>query len=702
MTSNNMSISDMKPLEVSTLPPVGVILVRDNNSSLPTSRTASSMTSSVASGALSMKEDDEVEGSSKRISSTRPYMNLASPDRSALPLPSSMGGFSLQPRKNVPNLTRPSPSRHTSSLRNNNGGRGRKRCSQSLASSPALSPYYSVPPRALFSPVNFPSDRSNFNVLPPRHLSQFESNSNEGLTTCIASPIPIHHAMQSMSIRTPCTPAMQTPGRRGDSRESSSFGLLSPPSSTISSSYRSRMRSESFASLDSSSTPQRKTITSLKGVNHQTEEGKKTPAKAAIGGSSAFTPSTPGPMLKIGGRGNNNDSMLLSTPRSQRTAKTCYNTPGCYTPGTPASVRTLPSPYGTPLPRSMRLTPRRSHQRGLDQGSVSSETTMFLSPNDTSQNDSSRRNDGGIIGDKIFSFEGVGGIGSLHKKKKRQPAVSRPSSYIPSPFSCSRSSMTPRSRMDLTPPADSRNLGKSIRVETRSLLGTQDDSNNTTLDFMAAANARAAALDCDDVGSLSDDESDVSFLLVNPVIIAQERDTVSMPPPRPSRRRRMSPPGDDDDEDKSTTTSGVDEDMVSPKKLTMDGNIEDDSSCPQKVTDLKKSVGNYDRKYFDWLKSVKSYSSMDGLDLGSALSSPNDLSKGRKSGTSSMDINVRPYTLPIMEDDSLISTFPSTPSPKSSVRISRSDADNVHLTIAKMAAAHNHEPCSPRLMTCRS
>ena len=122
----------MKPLEVSTLPPVGVILVRDNNSSLP------------------MKEDDEVEGSSKRISSTRPYMNLSSPDRSALPLPSSMGGFSLQPRKNVPNLTRPSPSRHTSSLRNNNGGRGRKRCSQSLASSPARSPYYSVPPRAHF------------------------------------------------------------------------------------------------------------------------------------------------------------------------------------------------------------------------------------------------------------------------------------------------------------------------------------------------------------------------------------------------------------------------------------------------------------------------------------------------------------------------------------------------------------------------
>ncbi|OEU13947.1 hypothetical protein FRACYDRAFT_269967 [Fragilariopsis cylindrus CCMP1102] len=164
----------------------------------------------------------------------------------------------------------------------------------------------------------------------------------------------------------------------------------------------------------------------------------------------------------------------------------------------------------------------------------------------------------------------------------------------------------------------------------------------------------------------------------------------------------MSPPGDDDDEDKSTTTSGVDEDMVLPKKLTMDGNIEDDSSCPQKVTDLKKSVGNYDRKYFDWLKSVKSYSSMDGLDLGSALSSPNDLSKGRKSGTSSMDINVRPYTLPIMEDDSLISTSPSTPSPKSSVRISRSDADNVHLTIAKMAAAHNHEHCSPGLLTCRS
>jgi hypothetical protein len=697
----------MKPLEDSTLPPVGVILVRDNYSSFPTlntaSSTTSSTTSSVASGALSMKEDEEVEGSSKIIASTRPHMNL-SPDRSALPLPSSMGGFSLQPRRNVPNLTRPSPSRHTSSLRNNNGGRGRKRCSQSLASSPALSTYYSVPPRALFSPVNYASDRSNFNVLPPRHLSQFESNNNEGLTTSIASTILIHHAMQSMSIRSLCSPAMQTPGRRGDSRESSSFELLSPPSSTISSSYRSRVRSESFASLDSSSTQHRKTITSLKGVNHQMEEGKKTPAKAAIGGSSAFTPSTPGSMMKIGGRGNNNDAMLLSTPHSQKTAKTCYATPGCYTPGTPASIRTLPSPYNTPLPRSMRLTPRRSHPRCHDQGSVSSETTMFLSPNDNSQKDSSsRRNDGGIIGDNIFSFEGVGGIGSLHKKKKkRQPTVSRPSSYIPSPFSCSRSSITTRSRMDLTPPADSRNLGRSLRVETRSLLGTQDDSNNNPLDFMAAANARAAALDCDDVGSLSDDESDVSFLLVNPVIIAQERDTVSMPPPRPSRRRRMLPPDDVDDEDKNTTTSGVDEDKLSPKKLTMDGNNEDDSCCTQKVTDLKKSIGNYDRKYFDWLKSVKSYSSMDGLDLGSSSSLPHDSSKGRKSETSPLDVSIRPYTLPMMEDDSLISPLPSTPSPKSSVRISRSDADNVHLTIAKMAAAHNHEHCSPGLMTCRS
>jgi hypothetical protein len=697
-----MSITDMKPLEDSSLPPVDVILVRDSNSSLPPLSTASSTTSSVAS---SMKDDDEVvEDSSKRISSTRPYMyptiNL-SPDRPALPLPSSTGGFSLQPRRNVPNLTRPSPARHTSSLRNNNGGRGRKRCSQSLASSPrcsqslasspSLSSYYStVPPRVLFSPVNCASDRSNFNALPPRHLSQFES-----LTTSIASPIPIHHAMQSMSIRSPCSPAMQTPGRRGDSRESSSFVLLSPPSSKTFSSYRPRMRSESFTSLDSSSTQQRKTITSVKGVNHQMEEGKKTPAKAAIGGSSAFTPSTPGSMMKIGERGNNNDSMLLSTPHSQKTAKTCYTTPG-----TPASVRTLPSPYNTPLPRSMRLTPRRTNQRCLDQGSVSSETTMFLSPNDNSQKDSSsRRNDGGIIGDNIFSFEGAGGIGSLHKKKKRQPTISRPSSYMPSPFSCSRSSRTPRSRMDRTPPADSRNLGRSLRVETRSLLGTQDDSNNTTLDFMAAANARAAALDCDDVGSLTDDDSDVSFLLTNPVILAQERDTVSMPPPRPSRRRRMSPPVADE-EDKNTSNSGVDEDNL--KELTMDDINEDDSSCPQKVTDLKKSIGNYDRKYFDWLKSVKSYTSMDGLDLGSSSSSPNDSSKGRKSGTSPLDVNIKPYTLPMMKDDSVISPLPSTPSPNSSVRISRSDADNVHLTIAKMAAAHNHEHCSPGLMTCRS
>jgi len=288
--------------------------------------------------------------------------------------------------------------------------------------------------------------------------------------------------------------------------------------------------------------------------------------------------------------------------------------------------------------------------------------------------------------------------------------MGRSSSYIPSPFSCSRSSVT--SRMELTSPAD-RGGSRNLRVETRSLFGPQD-SSNTTLDFMDAANARAAALNCDN-GSLSDDESDESFVLANPVTLAQEQDLMSMPPPRPSRRRRITPPLDDDNnipetnaasstmnqcdhltssttslvglafnqsqEDMLDSISGharVDEENLSPK-LTLDGN-EDDSSYPPKITStgLKTAVGNYDHKYFDWLKTIESYSSMAGLDL-----------EPSSNGTS-LDANGRPYTPPLMKDGSL------TPLSNTCVRISRSDADNVHLTIAKMAAAHEH--CSPGLM----
>jgi len=672
-----------------SFPPVGVVVFRDNNNSLPTPSTSS----------ITSMNEDEVD---MQNISTRPFPRInLSPDR-AQPLPSS-GGFSLQPRRNIPIMS-PSPSSHSS--RRNNGGssassRGRKRGSQSLVSS-ALSSYYPTVPRALFSPVSCASDHSH--ALPPRHLSQFESSYESN----IASPTPMHHALQSMSIRSPFTssPSSQISRRK----ESSSFVLLSP-SSKFSSSYRPRSSSESFAPLDCS-TQMNTALSQVKqtdeGSKHSRRNGEIDNEVVAGTRTNAFTPSTPSKCGSMKIPRGNTDS-IISTPHSH-TTKTCY------TPGTPVSVRTLPSPHATPLPRSMRLTPRRTPRRCVDRGDMSSDTSlsMFLSPTE-SQKDSSRNDcTGGNI-----SFEGAMGF----LLQERQPTVSISSSYIPSPFSCSRSSVT--SRMELTSPADKGGSG-SMRVETRSLFGPQD-SSNTTLDFMDAANARAAALNCDN-GSLSDDDCDESFVLANPVTLAQEQDSMSMPPPRPSRRRRITPPLYDGknspeinvdnstmnqcDHLKSSTTSlvglafnqsqgemfesiskhdRVDEENL-PPKLTLDENGGQSSHHP-KITGLKMAVGNYDHKYFDWLKTIDSYSSMAGLDLESSSFSSND-SKGRETNGTSLDVNGRPYTPPMMKDGSL------TPLSNTCVRISRSDADNVHLTIAKMAAAHEH--CSPGLMTCRS
>mmetsp|Transcript_20884 Transcript_20884/g.42476 ORF Transcript_20884/g.42476 Transcript_20884/m.42476 type:complete len:110 (-) Transcript_20884:322-651(-) len=60
--------------------------------------------------------------------------------------------------------------------------------------------------------------------------------------------------------------------------------------------------------------------------------------------------------------------------------------------------------------------------------------------------------------------------------------------------------------------------------------------------------------------------------------------------------------------------------------------------------------------------------------------------------------NERPQTPPTMLENSLSQT-PSSRSSVSSVRISRSDANNVHLTIASMAAVHQQHP-SPTIMAC--
>lgn len=260
-----------------------------------------------------------------------------------------------------------------------------------------------------------------------------------------------------------------------------------------------------------------------------------------------------------------------------------------------------------------------------------------------------------------------------------------------------------------------------MRVETRSLLGPQDSTS--VLDFMISANARAAALDCD--GSLSDDDS-VDFVLADPAVLAQERDVKCMPPPRPSRRRRMSPApvsasvvvatssthanstdtttqknisGDSDRTRAAHLTPNtgslldlagsqmnvpnsrhgrVDE-KLSPK-LTLDTNR--GLLCPQPSIKMKSAGSVYDHKYFDRFQPIESCSSLVGLVLVDN------------------EANARPHT-PVMMTDTSMSSSASTPSSSnSSVRISRSDADNVHLTIASMASIYQHP--LPTFMTCRS
>lgn len=253
----------------------------------------------------------------------------------------------------------------------------------------------------------------------------------------------------------------------------------------------------------------------------------------------------------------------------------------------------------------------------------------------------------------------------------------------------------------------------SIRVETRSLLGNHGSSNSTLKNITLSTNARAAAaLDCD--GSLSD-ESGEPFVLANPVILARERDAVTMPPPRPSRRRKMSPeketpvrnffPALDDPATASTShalnlapaASAATEGRT--KSLSLDGGDEMPDPLATGVSSAQQpgirfkpassTANRYDHKYSDRLQSIESCCSLVGLGLA---------------GASSMvapGCNKEPETpkLASTNNSSYTDYLALSPESKSSVRISRSDADNVNLTIASMMALNQS---SPNVTTCRS
>ena len=126
------------------------------------------------------------------------------------------------------------------------------------------------------------------------------------------------------------------------------------------------------------------------------------------------------------------------------------------------------------------------------------------------------------------------------------------------------------------------------------------------------------------------------------------------------------------------------EDMVSnhgDKKFNPNSDLRQTQS-----SDVRKSINSrYDHKYSGRLQPIASCCSLVGLGLAES--------------SSMMDSNTEPTTPPTKLDASYDSTPPRTPS-KSSVCISRSDADNVHLTIANMAALHQN--LSPTLTTCNS
>jgi hypothetical protein len=565
--------------------------------------------------------------------------NRTSPG-SAPPLPYT-SGFRLQPRKNIPTLTGQSPTASSSAF-----SRGRKRGAQTMVS--ALGNSSMGFPQDVFAASNSTFVNEN-NEAANSGLKALPRRRNESDPTF--SPYPVYNAMQSMSIRSP-NPSLHEKLLR-DREAKSPFIVFSP--SLKSCPYRPRPSSESFYSLDSSTKPS---------------------------GSVATAPIRCAPLYGSPRRKSNcntnlgNSCEFQFTPLSQ-----CYGTNTSQTPDTPGSIRTLPSPHTTPLPRSIRLTPR-SRRRRED---VSSETSMFLAPNEKLDHPSE-----GNEGTSIFSFED-----GMESRRKR--ATIRSSGFVSSPFSGSRASIVSRSGQAMSSFVEDSG-GGSLRVETRSLLGAQDSTSS--LDHIISSNARIEALDCD--GSLSDDSNE-PFVLANPSALAEERDAMTMPPPRPSRRRRISPARVAIPFDASTHEKCNDTTIQREIDLKNVDNSANPTACTTTRSQMNKNLGRHtlnsscdlsqtqsgdaikptnkgrDRKFLGRLEPIDSCCSLMGLesaDSSSSMTSP----------------NTGPRTHPTKLDSFLDSTPPRTPS-KASVRVS-------YLDIACMAVLHQQQ--SPTLAACKS
>lgn len=338
----------------------------------------------------------------------------------------------------------------------------------------------------------------------------------------------------------------------------------------------------------------------------------------------------------------------------------------------------------------MRLTPRSRRRREVS----SNEASIFLSPNEKLDH-----TPGGNEGTSIFSFEA--GVESL--EDARHTTITRSSSYIPSPFSRSRTSVTSRSAQPVSSSVGESG-GGNLQIETRSLLGAQDSTS--TLDYIISSNARTAALDCD--GSLSE-ASDEPFVLANPTALAQERDAMTMPPPRPSRRRRTLPTPMNVSINAPTNTN--DSVPSSRKKIDNITNVTCDVNLTSGTTTLSqrdvsischgdkrtdhmidtsliKPSDNYIRKYSGRLLPIESCSSLVGLGVSNSSLSVVDSNQEPSTPTKKLDA--------FMGIDSSSQMSPS----KATVRVSLSDADNVHYTIASMAVLHQQS--SPRMMACES
>ena len=214
---------------------------------------------------------------------------------------------------------------------------------------------------------------------------------------------------------------------------------------------------------------------------------------------------------------NSERTQVLSTPASLHQ--------------TPQSRSTLPSPYSTPLPRT-RLTPRRTPGSN-DFSMLMSPRDLDLHINQTPTNESNSPLTGGSA--RMLSSRSPASRNNVENtlnhswtsildgQSSRQHRPSSPKHALPSIGSI----FAPQASTD----------SDSADSHLKFLIG-----RSVTLPSSPPANflppIGGGAMNCDD--SLTDDE-DEPFVLADPAVIAQERQSESQPASdRPTRRRRMS------------------------------------------------------------------------------------------------------------------------------------------------------------------